>query len=113
MAKTRGKKLDYEVTEKGCFISTTHLAKRVSRGGYESIKYRNNQGKVVYLHRFIFEEMYGPIPEGLVIRHRCDNGRCINPEHMLLGTIKQNIHDAIERGRLKPFGRPMKGEGVF
>jgi HNH endonuclease len=114
MAKTRGKKLDFEVTVTGCFISNTHFAKRVNKSGtYSSIKYRNNERKVVYLHRFIYEEMYGPIPADLVVRHTCDNSHCINPEHMLLGTRKQNTQDAIARGRHKVFGRPMKGEGVF
>lgn len=40
------------------------------------------------------------IPSGMVVRHTCDNGRCINPEHLILGTQKQNIQDAVERNRI-------------
>lgn len=38
--------------------------------------------------------------DGLVVRHTCDNPRCINPEHLLIGTQKDNVADCKERGRL-------------
>ena len=37
--------------------------------------------------------------EGLVIRHKCDNPACINPEHLELGTQKDNVQDSVARGR--------------
>ncbi|AOH54463.1 hypothetical protein ABE28_008870 [Peribacillus muralis] len=59
-------------------------------------------GKKVRLLRFIYEQMHGEIPEGHVIRHKCDVRPCINPEHLETGTPKQNMNDAIERGRMRP-----------
>ncbi len=41
----------------------------------------------------------GLVPEGLVVRHTCDNPSCIRPEHLILGTIADNCQDNIERGR--------------
>lgn len=43
--------------------------------------------------------MFGELDEGLVVRHKCDNRMCINPEHLESGTIMDNVHDAVERGR--------------
>ncbi|UGO47583.1 HNH endonuclease [Morganella phage vB_MmoP_Lilpapawes] len=39
----------------------------------------------------------GDIPAGMVVRHTCDNKRCVNPNHLLLGTRKENTHDMLER----------------
>ena len=41
----------------------------------------------------------GDAPEGLMIRHTCDNPSCVNPAHLLLGTAQENTQDAIDRGR--------------
>lgn len=48
--------------------------------------------------------MFGEIPKGHVIRHKCDVRACINPEHLESGTQKQNVYDAINRGRAKLLG---------
>jgi len=48
------------------------------------------------------------LPSGIVIRHKCDNRKCINPLHLTEGTHRDNVHDAIDRGRKK--GRYMTEE---
>ena len=65
-------------------------------------------GYVVLAHRAAWEITYGPIPEGKVVRHVCDNPRCVRPEHLELGTQSDNIKDAWDRGRRLP--SPLRGE---
>jgi hypothetical protein len=57
------------------------------------------KGKKVHAHRDAYERANGPIPDGMVVRHTCDNPACINPAHLLIGTQKDNVRDCIERGR--------------
>lgn len=55
-------------------------------------------GKPYYVHIRLYEMLIGPVPKGLILRHTCDNILCVNPEHLLPGTRKDNMHDLFNRG---------------
>jgi hypothetical protein len=90
------KKVEYEVDSKGCWNCISHAP---NKDGYPSKWYK---GMSINMHRNIYLTQVGDIPEGLVVRHKCDNRLCINPEHLELGTPADNTHDMMERGRGKP-----------
>lgn len=56
-------------------------------------------------HRKVWAASFGPIPPGLHVCHTCDVRRCINVDHMVLGTRSDNMRDAIAKGRFKSTGR--------
>ena len=53
-------------------------------------------------HRFSWRAFRGEIADGLFVCHRCDTRLCVNPEHLFLGSPKDNVHDAINKKRFDP-----------
>lgn len=54
----------------------------------------------ILAHRFAWEQANGrPVPRGKVVMHTCDNPRCANPAHLRVGTQRENVHDAMRKGR--------------
>lgn len=89
------KKIEFEVNENGCFECTSHA---FNRYGYPEVS-RNGQKRM--MSRLVYTEMFGEIPKGMVVRHKCDNPACINPEHLTIGTKKDNTMDMVMRGRTR------------
>lgn len=87
----------YEVCpESGCWLWTAS----VRNGGYGQL---NVDGKIVGAHRVSYELHNGLIPEndsyhGMCVLHKCDTPRCVNPEHLFLGT-HQDKHDRQKQER--------------
>lgn len=77
----------------GCWLWTG--AVRDSRNTYGVTRVK---GKSTFAHRASYRAHVGPIPSGMFVCHVCDVKRCINPEHLYLGTPQQNIVDAWEKG---------------
>lgn len=67
--------------------------------GYSTTSY---QGAILPLHRAVYLGLRGMSNSeliGHVVRHTCDNPRCINPFHLIRGTQKENVQDSVDRGR--------------
>jgi hypothetical protein len=90
---TKNQQIMYEVDNNGCFNCTSHW---LDRDGYPRV---NRKGKEWIMSRYVYTLYNGEIPEGMVIRHKCDNPRCICPDHLEIGTPQDNNRDKVERNR--------------
>jgi len=77
----------------GCWLFTGHL----DRNGYG--RYGGGPRRT-HTHRLTYRLCVGPIPHGLFVCHRCDVPACCNPQHLFIGTQKDNIQDAVHKGRM-------------
>ena len=85
----------WTITDSGCW----EFDGPRNQDGYGRVRYL---GRKTMVHRLAHEAWVGPIPDGLFIRHKCDNPPCVNPEHLETGTNAQNVQDKMDRGRFTP-----------
>lgn len=93
--KPATERLRFEVTEAGCWEFT---GKR-NDDGYGVVSVTRAGVVGVRAHRLAYETWVGPIPNGLVVMHACDNPPCINPDHLSVGTHGDNMADMMAKGR--------------
>lgn len=81
------------VSDKGCWEWTRSLRSN----GYGQLRWKERAN--ISAHRLSYILSKGPIPDGMLVCHTCDNRKCINPDHLFLGTYQDNHDDMILKGR--------------
>lgn len=95
MIPDRAVKRFWEQVEKsdGCWVWT---GCKINKEGYGGQRIR---GVLYPTHRLSWILRNGPIPQGLQVLHHCDNPPCVNPDHLFIGTIGDNMKDKAAKGR--------------
>jgi hypothetical protein len=81
-----------------CWLWTAGIR---GKSGYGAFKFEK---KVIDAHRFSYTFYKGEIPKDMYVCHTCDNRLCVNPEHLFLGTAKDNWQDGFNKGRINLLG---------
>jgi len=95
-AMSAKKELEWEVDgQTGCWNVTSHC---LNMNGYAVLC---RDGKEQLAHRWMYEQMKGTVPPDKCVCHSCDNPRCVNPDHLWLGTHIDNMQDRERKGRTR------------
>jgi len=77
--------------------------------GYGTRWARTPEGRrKVYVHRWVWAQVNGPIPPGMEIMHTCDNPPCFRLAHLRIGTRRDNARDMVQKGRGRRGNRPRR-----
>ena len=81
--------------------------------GYGAFHMPRPNQKMIYAHRLSWEIHFGKIPKDKIVGHKCDNKICVNPEHLFVGTQRENIEDSLNKGRHSSQNRPRNKDGTW
>lgn len=99
------RKTDKKSSNTGCWIWT---GTKINRG-YGSMLWER---RYHLTHRLAWMSTKGNIPKGLQVLHHCDVKACVNPDHLFVGTQKQNMADMDEKGRRRNGPSPGEKNGI-
>jgi hypothetical protein len=88
--------------ETGCWV----WQRALSKNGYGSLRF---DGRTQYAHRWMYEQMVGPIPQGLDLDHLCRNRACVNPDHLEPVTRRENLVRGITARKLAVAALTLEG----
>jgi len=100
-AQERFERLGWNVTESGCW----EWKEFTNSDGYGRFRMKSGES-MVGSHKASYLIYKGEVADGEVVRHECDNPPCVNPDHLVLGDVQDNVNDCVRRGRRSP----QKGE---
>jgi hypothetical protein len=84
---------------------------KITSAGYAELSlWKNGTTTVAKAHRVSYRLHVGPIPPGMFVCHTCDNPPCCNPQHLFLGTPRDNTRDMILKGRGRNSDEAARGE---
>lgn len=86
----------YSKVERNPLTDCLEWTGSLDKNGYGKLKV---QGKQYYTHRIAYQLGYGLDPKELFVCHKCDNPKCVNPQHLFLGTHQDNMDDMLRKGR--------------
>lgn len=87
----------YKINEHGCWIWIGGT--RPNNKGVHYPRHWNDEKKSIGAHRFSYELINGKIPNKMYVCHKCDVPLCVNPDHLFIGTHKENMNDMVKKGR--------------
>jgi hypothetical protein len=87
--------LQYVNKTETCWLWTGYIRS----DGYAN--FRPTSATTQLAHRVAYKLWNGDIPKKKLVRHKCDNPKCVNPNHLELGTQQDNMNDMVERGRYR------------
>lgn len=85
------------ITESGCWI----WLGGTNEHGYGILGLGTRAQGVAKAHRVSWTLHNGEIPKGMSILHKCDVPACVNPDHLTVGTLKENSQDMVRKGRCR------------
>ena len=93
-------RVDTTSTPDGCWewVGTRNPMRADGVSGYGKL-YRD--GEMQLAHRLMWQLLNRPLRRGEVVRHKCDNPPCCRPSHLEIGTARDNVLDAVKRGRAR------------